>query len=183
MSGFAILDGKGKNGAAEVNAEQELVVRAITEPEIEHASADGNAYCWYAPLRDIDATDTFLFIRNDGDIPLILDRMQVTGSDVVCTWTIHIGADTTTPTGGAEIVGTNINETFSTKAAEATARTDETAVADGTTVEQFITPVKTMYNHDLLGIILGKGHYIQINQETESDSGAVAIYGHFENPS
>jgi hypothetical protein len=30
------------------------------------------------------------------------------------------------------------------------------------------------------GIILGKNQYLQINQDTESTSGGVAIFGHFE---
>jgi len=39
-------DGKGRGHLAEVNDEQELVVRAINESEIEHASILGNAYSW-----------------------------------------------------------------------------------------------------------------------------------------
>ncbi len=36
-----IEDGKGKGFQAEVNAEQQLVVRAINESELEHASVEG----------------------------------------------------------------------------------------------------------------------------------------------
>ncbi len=178
-----IEDGKGRGFKAEVNDEQELVTRAIGESELEHSSVLGNAFCWFSGAQDIDATDTMMFVKNTGDIPLILDRLNLIGSNVVCTWSIHIGADTTTPAGGSVITGTNINESFSSKLADAVARTDETAVADGTLVEQVVTPIATMHHHDLEGIILGKNHYIQINQETESTAGSVAIYGHFETPS
>ncbi len=178
-----ISDGKGRGHLAEVNDEQELVTRAIGESELEHASINGNAYCWFSAAQDIDATDTMLFLKNIGDTPLIMDRLNLIGSNVLCTWTIHIGADTTTPSGGSVVTGVNINELFASTTADAISRTDEEAVADGTIVEQVITQATTMHHHDLEGIILGKNQYIQINQETESTSGSAAIYAHFENPS
>lgn len=177
-------DGKGRGFKAEVNEEQELVVRAITEAEIEHASATlGAAFSWDSTELNIDTGDTMLFVRNDGDTPLILDRATIVGSNVICTWTILIGSATTTPAGGAVVAGVNLNETFNTKAADATARSDETAVADGSIVDRVKTPVSNILQHDLTGIILGKGHYVQFNQITESTSGSVVLFGHFELPS
>lgn len=179
-----IRDGKGRGFEAEVNKEQELVVRAITEREIEHASASGNAYIWTSGDQNIDATDTMLFIKNTGDIPLILDNLAVIGSNVACTWTIHTGADVTTPAGGSVVTAINLNRSFASKAADAVARTDETAVADGDIISTFHTAATVQASPiDLTGLILGKGHYIQINQETTSTSGTVTIIGHFEDPS
>ena len=178
-----VRDGKGRGFEAEVNEEQQLVVRAINESELEHASINGQAFCWFSGAQDIDATDTMLFVKNTGDIPLILDRLNLIGSNVLCTWTVHIGADVTTPAGGSVVTPTNINQVFSSTPADAVSRTDETAVADGTIVEQVVTPIDLMHHHDLQAIILGKGHYVQINQETESTRGSAAIYGHFANPS
>jgi len=181
--GQQIDDGKGRGFLAEVNPEQELVVRSITESEIEHASATaGNAYSWDSGIRDIDAGDTMLFVMNTGDTPLILDRLVVNGSNVICAWEILIGAETTTPS-GTDVIGTNLNEIFSTKLADASAFYDETAVADGNIVDRITTGANGHHIHDLTGMILGKNHYVQINQETESTSGSVILHGHYENPS
>lgn len=178
-----IADGKGRGFLAEVNNEQELVTRAIQESELEHASIGGAAYSWYSGARDIDTGDTMLFVKNTSDTPLILDRMDIIGSNVACTWTIRLGSDTTTPT-GTPVVGVNLNVTFAALAADATAAFDEEAVADGTEVRTFHTAATVQATPiPMTGFILGKGHYIQINQETESTAGSVALIGHFENPS
>ena len=179
-----IEDGKGRAFKAEVNAEQQLVVRAITEEEIEHASATlGSAYSWDSTELDINTGDTMLFVKNTGDVPLVLDRALINGSNVICTWTLLIGSATTTPAGGAGVVGVNLNETFSSQLADAVARSDETAVADGSIIARVKTPVTNTIEINLHGIILGKGHYIQFNQITESTSGSVVLFGHFEVPS
>lgn len=177
-------DGKGRGYKAEVNAEQELVVRAITEEEIEHASATlGSAYSWDSTEKDIDTGDTMLFVKNTGDVPLVLDRATINGSNVICTWTLLIGSTTTTPAGGAVVTGVNLNQGFSSQLADAVARSDETAVADGSIIDRVKTPVTNTIEINLHGVILGRGHYIQINQITESTSGSVILFGHFELPS
>lgn len=179
----SIEDGKGRGFKAEVNAEQELVVRAIIEAEIEHASAVlGSAYSWDSTELDLVAGETFLMVKNEGSIPLVLDRVTINGSNVICFWTIHIGSLTTTPA-GTEVVGVNLNRGFSTQLADATAMSDETALADGDIVDRIKTPIDNTLQHALHGIILGKGHYVQINQVTESDSGSAVLFGHFEVPS
>ena len=179
-----IEDGKGRAFKAEVNTEQELVVRAITEEEIEHASAIlGSAYSWDSTEKDIDTGDTMLFVKNTGDVPLVLDRALINGSNVICTWTFLLGSATTTPAGGAVVTGVNLNQTFSTQLADAVARSDETAVADGSIIGRVKTPVTNTLEVNLHGVILGKNHYIQFNQITESTSGSVVLLGHFELPS
>ena len=50
------------------------------------------------------------------------------------------------------------------------------------TITRLFTPSETIFV-PLDGVILGKDHYIQVNQETESDSGSVILVAHFENPS
>ena len=157
------------------------IVRAITESELEHASVNGNAYCWFAPTADIDIGDTLLFIKNLGDTPLILDRMNILGANVAGTVTIHLGKATTTPD-AINVTGTNLNPGFADNA-DVHAVSDEDAVADGTTVEIIHVPATVMLPWDLTGIILPKGTYIQLNQDVESTAGGVAVYGHFENPS
>ena len=175
-----IEDGTGKNGDAEVNSEQHLVVRAINESEIEHASGKlGSAFSWDSGERDINATDTMLFVKNTGDIPLILDRATINGSNAICTWTIGIGSATTTPT-GTTVTGVNMNQKFASDLPNAIASYDEGAVATAATLDRVKTPIDNSIQHDLHGIILLKNHYVQFTQITESDSGSVILIGHFE---
>ncbi len=179
---MSIIRDPSSNKGMKVNNEGQGVVRSIIESEIEHASINGDAYCWFSGDQDIDAGDTMLFIKNLGDTPLVLDRMNITGDNSAAgTWTIHLGKLTTTPT-TINITGTNLNQRFSDEAAVHSV-TDEALVADGSIVETIYLAILEFHHHDLTGIILEKGNYIQINQEIDNDTGAVAIYGHFENPS
>lgn len=178
--GFQLLDGKGSGRLAEVNLENELVVRAILEKRIEHFSVhNGTSFSWDSGERDIDAGDTMLFVKNTGGDLLICDRLIVNGSNVICTWDVNVAAATTTPS-GSTVTAVNLNGRFSSTAPDATSLFDETAVADGSTVMRVKTPVTNTLVLDLAGIVLNKNQYLQVNQETESTSGSVILLGHFE---
>lgn len=177
-----IEDGKGSGRKAQVNDENELVTRSITESEIEHASSTGGAYIWDSTEKDIDAGDTMLFVQNTSDTPLILDLATVNGSNVACIWTIHTGADITTPS-GTSIPGVNMNPKFRSVPADAISLSDETAVADGDIVDRVKTAVAETRKVDLNGFILERNHYIQFTQVTESTSGSVILRAHYANPS
>jgi hypothetical protein len=74
-----------------------------------------------------------------------------------------------------------MNQQFSGTTESYLAYDDETAVADATLMFQIATPLALDSREiPMDGIILGKNHYIQINQETESTSGQVAVFAHFE---
>jgi len=158
----------------------DLKVAAITEDEIEHASGHGVAYSWLSANTDIDAGDTILFIKNLSDDFLILSRAIFNPSNVVCRYEIGLGGATTTPA-GTEITPTNMNQVFgsSVAAGDAIAYHDETAVADATPAAAFMVNTTESLQVPLHGFILGKNQYLQINQETESTSGQVTVFGHF----
>lgn len=167
------------NQSAEVNSAGELLTKARTQAGIIRASELGNAYSWDSTELDIDAGDTMLFVQNTSDIPLILDSLIINGSNVICTWDINTGTDTTTAA-GTTVAAANLNTAFTTVLANATAFSDETAVADGTTVARVKTIISGHHVHDLTGLVLAKNHYIQINQETESTSGSVILIAHYQ---
>lgn len=179
-----IEDGHSRK-TAEVNAQNQLVVRSIGEPELEHASNEGNAYSWDSGRIDIDVNDTMLFLKNTGSTPLVLDRCIIGGHDAIATWDIGLGSATTTPAGGTLLTATNLNPSFTNDAPNTIARSDETAVADATVVLRVYTAISESKLVDLNGIILGQNTYIQVNQEVESAAATpfVIIIGHFENPS
>ena len=183
--GMSVDDGKGRGFKMEVNKEQQGVVRAIIEEELEHASINGDAYAWTTGAVNVDVNDTFIFLKNTGSTPLILDRLIISGdtSATATRFDIGIGSATTTPAGGTLITGVNINHIFSSATADAVSRSDETAVADATVVLTTGALTSTMSVTDLTGIILGEGHYIQVNCETEPTLNAATIIAHYENPS
>jgi hypothetical protein len=156
----------------------ELQVRAIVESELEHASANGRAYAWRSENSDIDAGDTRLFIKNTSDKFLIFSYAIFNPANVVCDYDIGIGNATTTPTGTA-VTANNINGLV-TVSESYDAYDDETAVADATPILTVTIPTTSSYRVELDGFILGKNQYLQINQETESTSGRVTVFGHFE---
>lgn len=174
---------KGKSNGTErdilATEDGELQVRAIAETELEHASAKGRAYCWTSTDSDIDAGDTRLFIKNTSDKFLVLSRAFFSPANVACKYDIGIGAETTTPA-GTTVTAVNMNQQFTATTESYTAIDDETAVADATKMFGIMTNTTDSLEVPLDGIILGKNHYIQINQETESTSGQVAVFGHFE---
>lgn len=178
---YFVVKGIAQNGTeTQIKATQdgELEVRAITETELEHASAFGRAYAWRSSNSDIDAGDTRLFVKNTSDKYLILSYAIFEPSNVVCSYDIGIGNDTTTPT-GTVVTGTNINGTV-TVAESYLAYDDETAVADATPIVSYTVNTTESLRAELDGFILGKNQYIQINQETESTSGRVTLFGHYE---
>lgn len=178
---YFVVKGVSKNGTeTQIKSTQngELEVRAIIESELEHASARGDAYAWRSENSDIDAGDTRLFIKNTSDKFLVFSYAIFTPANVVCTYDIGIGAETTTPA-GTSVSASNLNGTINVNESYI-AYDDETAVADATAIVSFAVPTTDSRRIELDGYILGKNQYLQINQETESTSGRVTVFGHFE---
>tara|TARA_R110000751_G_scaffold107792_1_gene204294 strand:- start:215 stop:769 length:555 start_codon:yes stop_codon:yes gene_type:complete len=181
MTYFVVKGISGNGTETQIKATQdgELEVRAIVETELEHASANGRAYAWRSANTDIDAGDTRLFIKNTSDKFLVLSYGTFDPSNVVCSYDIGIGNATTTAT-GTSITATNLNGTVAV-AESYIAFDDETAVADAAPIVSYTVGTTASMRCELDGFILGKNQYLQINQETESTSGRVTIFGHFEN--
>ncbi len=165
--------------SAMVTRERHLVVAAIGESELEHESTEhGNAYAWDSTELDIAAGGTMLFVKNLSDKPLHLETAAFNGSNVICTWTILLGEATTTPSGNT-VTGVNLNQIFASQVADATAISNETAVADGSIIGRLKTPISGHHIHPLQAVILGKNDYVQFNQVTESSSGSVVLVAHY----
>lgn len=173
----------GESGStAKVNSENMLLTRAVVMPEIQHAAHDhGESFSFDSGERDIDAGDTMLFVKNTSNVDLFLSEVILNGSNVICSWSVLIGNASTTPVaGGGTVTGVNMNRNFAAKTADVTAIWDETAVADGDVVKRVWTAVTESKTLDLRGIIVGPGHYVQINQITESTQGSAILIVHFD---
>ena len=179
---MAIVKGVNSNGnetQIKATLDGELKVRAIQESEIEHSSSTGGAFAFPSANTDIDAGDTRLFIKNTGDKYLILSYALFNPANVVCKYDIGLGSETTTPT-GTVVTAINMNQSFSSTVESYLAYDDETAVADASIMMSATTNTTESLRVELTGVILGKNQYVQINQETESTSGQVTVFGHFE---
>jgi len=174
-----IEDGTGTGNKAEVTPANHLAVQAITESAVAHASKSGDSYSWDSTELDIDVNDTMLFVKNLSATTLEIDRIIINGSNVICTWEILIGSASTTPA-GTVVTGVNLDESSSTKLADVTALSDETAVAAGSIIARVKTPITNTLDLKWEGVRLGKNHYIQVDQKTESTSGSVIIIGHYD---
>ena len=173
---------RGNSGGSSVQIKStkkgELETIAITESELEHHSASGESFAWPSLNTDINAGDTRLLVKNTGGKFLVLSHAVFNPANVVCSYDIGIGSEGTTATGTA-VVAVNMNQVEASKTEDYLAWDDETAVADAT--KMFGVTINTTDSKEvsLKGVVLGKGHYIQINQETESTSGQVTVFGFF----
>jgi hypothetical protein len=158
----------------------ELVTRSIIKTELEHGADDGCSYVWNSTNSDIDIGDTRLFVKNTSNKALSLEKIIFNPSNVVCRWSVSIGALTTTPTGTIVTV-VNMNEIFTSDTFDYVAFDDETAVATGTEMFAVTTSTTQSLTEYVRGVTLGKNHYIQITQLTESTSGQVSLFGHISN--
>ena len=102
---FQIEDGKGSGNRAEVNAEKQLVVSAVTASELEHESEDGQSYNWSSKKVNIDSGDTVLLLKNTSDNHLHIDSIIISG-DATSEYTVHLPTSEVTPTGGSLVTGT-----------------------------------------------------------------------------
>lgn len=173
---------KGKHDGVEVDISatntRELLVRATSMELLERFSDEGQSFVWSDNNADINAGDTILFIRNLGETVLLPIRILANPGNVQCTYSVGLGSLTTVAT-GTSITPVNMNQNLSSKAADSVSFGDETAVADATLLFSFTVGTTEDKEIDLRGIILGKNQYIQINQETESTSGRMNLFGVF----
>lgn len=176
-----VVHGITKNGSKRqvlATLDGELEVRAITETELEHASARGDAYAWSTSNGFSTAGDTKLIVKNTSDKYLVFSYLVINPSNVLCRYELGIGNDTTALSGTA-ITATNLNGLI-TVAESYEAYETETAVADATKIRAATCGTARPERVELDGYILGKNQYLQINCETTVTSGSLELFGHFE---
>lgn len=174
-----IEDGTGRGFKQKVNKDNQAVVRAVTEQEIEHSAAeDGEAYIWTSQNLDIDAGDTLLLVKNTSELTLHLSSIFLSAGNVATRYEIHVVTVDITPAGNA-VTGFNMN-TGSGNVADAVAKSDETANTQGTVIYDINLLANTTFPLPAHGIILTKNISIAVDQVTESTSGNVTILGHYE---
>lgn len=176
---FILEDGKGTGNKAQVNKENQLVVRSISQSELEHTSEkDGEAYSWASDAVDPGVDETVLLIKNTSDTPLHLGFALISGS-TSSQYTVHLPTTEVTPTGGSVVTGTNLN-TGSSNVADASARSLETNNSQGNVIHSIFILADTPYFINLDGIILAKNKSIGVDVVANTTLSSVTIVGHYE---
>ena len=174
-----IEDGKGTGNRAEVNKENQLIIKAISESELEYESeVNGLSYTWASDIVDVAAGGgTVLLIKNLSDSPLHILSVIIANGAVASEYTIHLPTTEVTPTGVA-LVGTNMN-TASSNVADALAKTKETDNTQGNVIGTVWLAVDRNISLSLEGVILGKNKSIAVDVVEDTAESAVTIIGHY----
>lgn len=175
-----IEDGKGSGRRAAVDVANRLTVKAITEPEIEEASEDGQAYLWATDLVNIDSDDTVLLVKNTSDTNLHIEAIYIANGSTASEFTIHVITAVDATVAGTVVTGFNLN-TGSANVADASAASDETAyTAQGTVIVTMFLLAETNQLLMMPGLILAKNKAIAVDVVDTTTEVACTIVGHYE---
>jgi len=178
------VDGKGKGARAEVTSENQLVVFAVTQSELEHESEEnGLSYVWASDIINAGAAnDTTLLIKNTSNTALHIDTIFITCGSVASEFTIHLPTTEVTVTagsGGAVVTGVNLNTT-SSNVADASAASNESNNSQGDVICTVFLAIDRSQLVSTSGLILGKNKSIAVDTVEDTTEAAITIIGHFQ---
>jgi len=175
---MVLEDGAGTGTKAQVNAEKQLSVAAVTQKELEHESEEnGTAFNWCSDTVNLTANDTILLVKNDSDTALHIECIKINNGSVESEYTLHLPTTEVTPTGTA-VTGTNIN-TGSSNVAEATSKSNESNNSQGNVLESVFLAVNANIGLETPGLILGKNKSVAVDVVADTSESSVTIIGHF----
>lgn len=173
-------DGKGTGRKAQVNTQNQLVVKATVQSEIEHESEEnGSAYNWTSDTVSVDAGDTVLLVKNTSDKHLHITSIKISNGSTASEYTIHLPTTEVTVT-GTIVTGTNLN-TANSNVATSSAASDETNNTQGNVLETIFLAVDRRETISTGGLILGKNKSLAIDVVATVTETSITIVGHFEN--
>ena len=161
-----------------VNASGEAKVFAVQISEFESASAKGGSYNWSSGIVDIDATDTVLLLKNTSQTPLKIESITIWNGSVASEYQVHIPTTEVASPVGTAVTATNLN-TGSTKAADATAFTDETTNVQGNIVFTPMLAVDSNISINTVGLQLAQNQSVAVDVVAETTESGVTIRGHY----
>lgn len=160
---------KDGQGLAEVEATDQLIF-------------SNQAYSWNSQNIDIGTGGTLLAVRNDSpDQDLVIERVILSAGNADCRYEIHkvtAAYTSATQNNGAAVPGLPLNPGGGK--APTTAHSDETGnvqVAANVFMEATLLITTTIELE--VGLVLGGGEAIGVDQVGESTSGAVILFGYF----
>jgi hypothetical protein len=90
--GFEITDGTGNGFSAKIDSRNRIFTNTVQKEEYADAASFGNAYTinsGYVTLSAASATSGILFVKNNGDNDLIIDRINLSVKDSAGTTQTH----------------------------------------------------------------------------------------------
>lgn len=172
----------GNTYTAEVNAESQLLTRAIQVSALHEAALKGEAFAWNAISADIAAAATALLVRNDSATKyLVIEKIYVY-ADAATAVDIHLVTASFTAAGTA-VTGVALNKTKSS-VADATAYANETGNTQGDIIvtlhTQELTTAQEGFDYDLNGaVILGHDQAVGVDLVADTAAFECTIFGYF----
>jgi hypothetical protein len=166
---------------AKITEDNRLRTYAGQESEIAFQSrVNGGAYMW-SMSADLGADKCGIYLRNDSDIPLVIDKIYIYGS-AAATHEIYVGSNKIT-TAGTAVVGTNLN-TNRDDTANATCTHTETGADAGGTLTLLQTVQAGASNKEVLdldgALVLERLGEVAVNVVTDIALSSIAIVGYFQ---
>ena len=176
-----ITDGTGGGYAAGVTSDNRLRTYSGQESEIAFQSrVNENAYVWTMSA-DLGADKCAIYLRNDSDTPLLIDKIFIWGS-AAATFEVYVGTNKITVAGTA-VTGVNLN-TESSEIADATCTHTETGADAGGTLTLVQTIQAGAAQKEIVewngALSLGRLGEIAVNVVTDIALTSVTILGYFQ---
>lgn len=172
-----IKDGKGRGYEVAVNKFGQVATDG--DGLLRDSLNIGGSYVFIVDDVDVDVDDTLLLVRNDVDRPFAIDRIDFEGGNAASEYWIHVVTANFTAAGTA-VTPFNLNtHSGEPRGSGLTALGDETGNTAGTVIHRELIAATTMAEWEPLGLILGQGVAIGVDQKTESTAGKVSIWGHY----
>jgi len=173
-----IEDGTGSGNKAKVTDENQIVVAAVVQGELEHESEENGAgYNWCSDTVNIDANDTVLLVKNDSSTTLHIEYVDIDNGSLASEYTLHLPTTEVTVT-GTIVTGSNIN-TGIPNVAEATAASDETNNTQGNVHRTVFLEADDGIRIMTPGVILGKNKSIAVDVVENTTESSVSIVAHY----
>lgn len=176
-----ITGGTGKQNAAEVNDDFQLVVKAIMETEAQFISGEkGEAFSWASDTYSAAQDDTILLVKNTAtDKELHIEAIWVS-ANADTRVLVHLPTANVT-VAGTTITGVNLN-TGSSNVAEAEAARDETGNSLGDLIwSGEIQAIDLPYKLPLQGVlILKKNKSVGVDFTVAATACDVTIMGYYD---
>ena len=158
-----------------VNSDGQGLAKASVTSEL---VASRQAYAWNSQDLDIDAGDIIIALRNDSpDQDLVITHAIICAGNANTRYEVHKMTAAWTASGTA-VLGVPLRPGGGT--APVTCRSDEdNAVQVAANVFMEVTLLAVTSIEVQIGLVLGGGESIAVDQVTESTAGSVILFGYF----
>jgi hypothetical protein len=183
--GFEITDGTGGGFGVKVDYRNRLYTETVQKEEYAEAAREGNAYTvnsGYVTLTGSSATSAILFLTNDGNNDIVIDRINLSVKDSAGTTETHgrfiFYRNPGSMTNGTSVSVTTPNLNFgSSNTLEVTTERGQNGAGFTTTSDVFGSPVVPLQNITFISSVatLPKGSSVGFSFVTPTSNTSVQV--------